>query len=355
MKKIESIFNAIPDHNSAVLITSDVNRRYFTGMKSSAGVVLAFSENAYLLIDFRYFEKASGTVKDCEVLLLTDLKAQLSELLKKHGAKKIYVENESMTLSEFDRYRAMLPDYDFVSSGELSKAIEKMRGIKTAGEIEKIKTAQKIAEKAFDEVLDFISEGKTEREIARFLDDRMLDLGAEGISFDTIALTGENTSLPHGVPGNTAVSDGQFVLMDFGAVYDGYHSDMTRTICVGEPTDEMERVYEIVLNAQKAALNEAKAGITGKKLDSVARDIIASYGFGDAFGHSLGHGVGMEIHEFPNASSKSETILEKNMLVTIEPGIYLPHKFGVRIEDMALISADGCENLTNSVKNLILL
>lgn len=355
MEKLQKLFNRLPSGIDAAFITSDVNRRYFSGMKSSAGTIIAFREKAYLLIDFRYFEKASATVKNCEVLLLKNIKEQISELLKKHGAKTTAVETHSMTLHEFAGLKEKFPETEFVTEDVLSDAINELRAEKSPEEISKIKQAQKIAEEAFDNVLDFIKVGRTEKEIAFALDSYMLTNGAEGISFDTIALCGSTTSLPHGVPSEKEVSAGEFVLMDFGAVYDGYHSDMTRTVCVGEPTDKMRNVYNIVLEAQEKALSAARAGMMGSELDKISRDIIAENGYGAYFGHSLGHGVGMEIHEFPNASPNSKAVLAENTVITVEPGIYLPGEFGVRIEDFAVLTKQGCENLTNSPKNLILL
>ena len=287
-------------------------------MKSSAGMLLIFKECAYLIIDFRYIEKARNTVKNCTVMEQENLTEQINSLMKKHNAKSLAVESMDMTLSRMSFLEKKFPDIQFIKSDELSNNIYDMRTIKSAEEIEKIHKAQEIAEKAFDEILGFISPGVTEREIALKLDSCMLENGAEGLSFETIALAGANTSMPHGVPGNYKVKNGDFVLMDFGAVYDGYHSDMTRTVCVGQSSEKMGKIYDIVLKAQLEALKKVKSGITGSELDGYARDIIDESGYGDFFGHSLGHGVGMEIHEFPTASSKSETILKENMVVTVE-------------------------------------
>ncbi|MGN0630421.1 MAG: M24 family metallopeptidase, partial [Ruminococcus sp.] len=194
------------------------------------------------------------------------------------------------------------------------------------------------------------------RDIQLELDFKMQRLGAEELSFPTIALTGTSTSMPHGVPSaDRKVQKGDFVLMDYGAVVDGYHSDMTRTVAVGKTSEEMERVYNIVLEGQEKALRAARAGITGQQLDAVAREHIAKAGYGENFGHSLGHGVGMEIHEYPNASPKAKQPLCSGNIVTVEPGIYLPGKFGVRIEDFVLITENGCENLTHAPKNMIIL
>ena len=324
-------------------------------MKSSAGMLLIFKECAYLIIDFRYIEQARNTVKNCTVMEQENLTEQINSLMKKHNAKSLAVESMDMTLSRMSFLEKKFPDIEFIKSDELSNNIYDMRTIKSTEEIEKIHKAQKIAEKAFDEILGFIRPGVTEREIALKLDNCMLENGAEGLSFETIALAGANTSMPHGVPGNYKVKNGDFVLMDFGAVYDGYHSDMTRTVCVGQSSEKMGKIYDIVLKAQLEALKKVKSGITGSELDGYARDIIDESGYGDFFGHSLGHGVGMEIHEFPTASSKSETILKENMVVTVEPGIYLPGEFGVRIEDFVVVTENSHQNLTNCPKKLIIL
>lgn len=355
MTNIEKLMRAVPDGSDCAFIVSDINRRYFTGMKSSAGILICFREKAYLLIDFRYIEKARNTVKNCEVILLEDLYVQIKDIMKKHNAHIISVESEEMTISRLNSFRKNLESYSFDTTDKLSSSIYSMRSVKSDDDIEKMKVAQKFTDDAFTHILDFIKAGRTEKEIALELDYFMLKSGAEALSFDTIALAGKNTSMPHGVPSDYKVQQGDFVLMDFGAVYDGYHSDMTRTVCVGSPTDEMEKVYNIVLSAQKKGIETAKAGIKGVDLDKSARDIIKNAGYGDAFGHSLGHGVGMEIHEFPNASPKSNKILPENSVVTVEPGIYIPDKFGVRIEDMVKIVADGCMDFTHSPKNLICL
>lgn len=355
MTRVEKLVTLFNDNIDCALITSDYNRLYFTGMKSSAGVCVVFRDSAFLLIDSRYYEKACDTVKDCTVILIEDYYAQLCDLIKKHNAKNIAVETKTMTVSEFSILSQKLKHCNIISDDNLSKNIELMRSIKTLDEIEKIRTAQKIAEKAFDNVLNYIEVGKTDKEIAFELDSYMLKNGAEAISFETIALSGAKTSVPHGVPTDKKVEDGDFVLMDFGAVYDGYHSDMTRTVCVGQPTMKMDLVYNVVLNAQLNTIDFVHEGITGKQLDSIARDFIDNNGFGKYFGHGLGHSVGLEIHEVPTASMRSESVLASNVIMTIEPGIYLPKQFGVRIEDMVVVTESGCENLTEAPKQLIIL
>lgn len=355
MNKIQQLQELLPKEIDCALITSDINRRYFSGFKSSAGVVAVFHEATYLLIDSRYFEKASLTVKNCEVLLLENLDSQLPALLLERGVKTVAVESMTMTVQGLEDYRKILPDASFVFDDTLSKLIEKLRAVKEDWEIQCMVKAQRIAEAAFENVLTFIKEGVTEKEVGFALDSYMLTHGAEAVSFETIALFGENTSMPHGVPSDRKLRRGEFVLMDFGAAFDGYHSDMTRTVCFGEPSEEMKRVYEIVLEAQEASIAVARAGICGKDMDKAARDVIVSAGFGKNFGHGLGHGVGIEIHEAPTASPKGESVFSAGMVVTAEPGIYLAGKFGVRIEDFVVILEDGCENLTKAPKNLICL
>ena len=354
MTNIEKLQSKIGDFCDCAIITSDVNRRYFTNMKSSAGTVLVFPNSAYLIIDFRYIEKARRKVTTCEVIEQRRLFHQINSLLKKHGAKNIAIESDYLTVSELIDFKANLKG-KIKADKELSRLITSLRTVKSDDEIIKIEKAQRIAESAFDDILKFIEVGRTEREIALRLDSLMLEHGAETMSFETIVLSGKNTSMPHGVPSDKRVDSGDFVLMDFGAVYDGYHSDMTRTVCVGEPTDKQRKIYDIVLTAQKESIKCAKAGISGSQLDSVARDIITNGGYGDCFGHSLGHGVGLEIHEYPNASPNSDCGLLENSVVTIEPGIYIAGEFGVRIEDFVVLKEDGCINLTKAPKELIIL
>lgn len=354
LTNIEKLQAKIGDFCDCAIITSDVNRRYFTDMKSSAGTVVVFPDKAYLIIDFRYIEKAKSKVKACEVIEQQRLFHQINGLLKKHGAKRIAIESDYLTVSGLIDFKANLKG-KIIADKELSRLITSLRTVKSDEEIQKIEKAQRIAEKAFSELLNFIKAGKNEREIALKLDSLMLENGAEALSFETIVLSGKNTSMPHGVPSDKKVEQGDFVLMDFGAVYDGYHSDMTRTVCVGEPTDKQQKIYDIVLDAQKQCIDFAKAGISGSQLDKIARDIISNEGYGECFGHSLGHGVGLEIHEFPNASPNSDYGLLKNSVVTIEPGIYIEGEFGVRIEDFVVLKENGCENLTKAPKELIVL
>ena len=355
MTKFDKLFNELPESIDCVLITSNINRRYFTGMKSSDGTVIAFRDKAYLLIDFRYIEKARAVVDSAEVIEQRKLYHQLAELLRSHSVKNMAIESQTMTVSQLNVLKKFLKDIEIIDTDVLSNAINVLRMVKDSYEISCIQKAQEIAEKAFEGILTFIKEGVTEREIAMEIERIMMLNGSEGVSFETIVLSGVNTSMPHGVPSDKKVQNGEFVLMDYGAVYNGYHSDMTRTVCVGEPTDEMRKIYNIVLDAQTSAINSAHAGMTGRELDWIARSIIDEAGYGEYFGHSLGHGVGMEIHEKPNASPSYKQILNENTVVTVEPGIYIAGKFGVRIEDFVILNKNGCINLTKCPKNIITL
>lgn len=353
MTRFDKLFNELPDDIDCVLVTSDVNRRYFTGMKSSDGTVVAFRDKAYLIIDFRYIEKARAVVTSAEVIEQKKLYNQIVELVHSHSAKNIAVESQTMTINQLNALKKFIKDIEFVETDVLSNAINSLRMSKDLSEIECIRKAQEIAEIAFDGILDFIKEGMTEREIAMELERIMMINGSEGVSFETIVLSGENTSMPHGVPSDKQVKNGEFILMDYGAVYNGYHSDMTRTVCLGQPTEEMRKVYNIVLEAQTTAINSAHSGMTGQELDLIARSIIDDAGYGDYFGHSLGHGVGLEIHEKPNAAQSYNHVLNENAVVTIEPGIYIAGKFGVRIEDFVILHENECVNLTKSAKNIV--
>lgn len=340
----------------AVLITDDIHRRYLLGFPSSAGILVVLPGAAYLIIDFRYIEAAKQVVHHCEVVLQDRPFEQLQEIFKRHGAHRIAVEEEHMTLSAFAHYQKQFPDLELLSDAGVCAVLKAMRQIKSPEEIRNLRDAQQIAEHAFHEILGFIREGVTERQIAAELEYRMKCAGSDDKSFDTICVAGANSSLPHGVPGNYAVQKGDFVTMDFGAVINGYHSDMTRTIAVGTVSDKQKHVYDTVLEAQNRAIQAIRAGACAVDVDAAARQYIEqAQGYAGCFGHGLGHGVGLEIHEAPSLSFRSQEVLEENMLVTIEPGIYLAGQFGVRIEDFAVVRADGAEIVTNCPKELICL
>ncbi len=350
--RIKNLMAALPQDIDVALIQSDINRRYLTGLDSSAGILLCFRDEAVLLIDFRYIEIARETVKHCRVVEQDRVYAQIVSLFAEHGVKNVAIESMQVTLHEASQLKKNITgDWNWTCDDTLSRTITEMRMVKSEDEIEKLRKAEQITELALADIKTYAKVGMSEREIMLRLNQTMLELGSEGESFPTIALVGAATSMPHGVPSaQRYLKDGDFVLLDFGAIFEGYHSDTTRTFCVGDPSAKMRAVYDIVLKAQEAALAEARSGITGAQLDAAARKVIADAGYGDAFGHSLGHGVGLEIHEQPNASPRSNVVLKQGHVVTIEPGIYLAGEFGVRTEDMIVIRDGGYENLTASSK-----
>ncbi len=357
MNRIEKLMKALPEGADAALITSDVNRRYFTGLGSSAGTLVAFRDAAYFIIDFRYIEIAKATVTGAEVILQDKLYEQIGALLKKHGAKTVAIETGYVTVGALETYRERLPEYEFLTDATLNDEILEMRSIKDESEIAVIRKAQSITDASFLEILDFIKAGKTEKEIAAYLEYCMRRLGADGLAFETIAASGPNSAKPHAEPGDRPLQQGDFFTMDYGAYWGGYCSDMTRTVAIGEPTDEMRKVYDTVLAAQLLGIEKAVEGASCRAVDAAARDLIYNAGYEGCFGHSLGHSVGIEIHEMPGFSPSiaPETTCRQGMVITVEPGIYLEGRFGVRIEDMVWFAPDGTKDLTNSPKELIIL
>ena len=348
-------YEILKSKNDCVIISSPENRRYFTSFNSSDGFLVITVDEATFFTDSRYIEAAQNQVTVCKSVLLRRVSETIVPYLKEKNIENIYLETERLTVAELNSLKKAFDFCKVEAKEEVDEIINKARAVKTDYEVDCIKKAQKIAEDAFSHILTFIKEGVTEKEIALELDFFMLKNGAEAVSFETIAVSGKNSSMPHGVPTDKKIENGDFITMDFGAVYNGYHSDMTRTVIVGKPTEKQKEVYETVLKAQKSALEVLKNGVTGFDADKVARDIIENAGYKENFGHGTGHGVGIEIHESPNLSPYSKATLETGNVVTVEPGIYIPDEFGVRIEDMALITEDGYINLTSCEKELIIL
>lgn len=343
--------------NEAAVITSRENRFYLSSFLSSAGLVFVTHEKSYLLVDFRYIEAAKKQAENCEVLEYRNLKESLQTLCNENGIVKVFFESESMSVASSNSYRNMLKAIDVSCSfgSALDRLIFNARIIKTDAEIEKIEKAQQITEKSLLEIYNIVKPGVMEKDIALELEYQMKKNGAQAVSFDLITIAGKNTSKPHGVPSDYMLKKGDFALFDIGAVYDGYHSDMTRTVAVGSVSDKQKEIYDIVLKANLKALEVSAPGIKASKVDNAARSVIENAGYADFFGHSTGHGVGLDVHENPNVSPMSETLLCSGMVITIEPGIYLPDEFGVRIEDMIVITKDGYKNLTTLSKELLVL
>ncbi len=337
----------------AMLVSSEPGERYAVGFKGEGYVVVAKNECRYFT-DSRYIEAAEKQVTGTSVTM-TDRAKNYRILIQKAvddlGVEKLGFEDGYMTVAQY-RQLADAFTCELVPAQGLLGAL---RAAKDEEEIALMTKAQRISEQALKEILKFLRPGVTEKEVAAKLTYDMLRFGAEKMSFDPIVASGPNGSLPHAVPSDRAIQSGEFVTMDFGCVYGGYCSDMTRTVAVGEPTEEMKKVYAVVLEAQLAGIAAEKAGVTGKSVDAAARRVIEDAGYGEYFGHSFGHSVGLEIHEAPNAGSTCEDVIPLGAAVSAEPGIYLPGKFGVRIEDVTIFTADGCVNLTKAPKDLIIL
>ncbi len=334
----------------AVYLTSRTSHRYFTTFDNEDGALLVTKNRAYALEDFRYIEVATKIL--CDTYEVVEPKgkrsAWLGEILKNEGVKSLGFEDLSMSVDAYERLKADI-DAQLVKIGA---TINKMREIKTSDEIAKMEKAQIITDMAFEHILGILSTDITENDVAAELEYFMRKHGAEDKSFETISISAEKTSLPHGVPTNTKIKKG-FFTMDFGAVVDGYHSDMTRTVCIGKADGEMKKLYNTVLEAQLKALEYlTNGGRNTKDADWVAREIIYK-DYKGYFGHSLGHSVGLEVHEMPALSPNYDAILVPGNVVTVEPGIYIPSKYGTRIEDMVLICQNGIKNFTKSPKNLI--
>lgn len=335
-----------------MLVTSEYNRRYMTGFTGSAGMVLISADKALFITDFRYTEQAAKQCVGYEVVLQKGLiQDEVAEQAKKLGINKLGFEENHVTYSAFKTY-------DQTIEAELvpvADEIEKLRLIKTDSEIKILKGAAAIADAAFTHILEFIRPGRTELEVSNELEFFMRKQGATSSSFDIIVASGYRSALPHGVASDKVIETGDFVTLDYGAYYNGYVSDITRTVAVGNASDKLKKIYDIVLEAQLRGMAGIKPGMTGKEADALTRNLITEKGYGEYFGHSTGHGIGLEVHEGPGLSFRSDTILEPGMVVTVEPGIYIAGLGGVRIEDDTVITLDHNESLTHSTKELIIL
>lgn len=340
--------------DTAALVYTTVNRRYLTGFDSSLGYLVISRNRAKLFVDGRYILAAKQTVKSCEVEILGARLCNVKDFIKALGVKQLLCE-DSISVAQLDGFKKAFRGTKVTAKGGLCEFLGELRSIKTEYEVECLIKAQRIAEKAFSEVLNYIKAGITERDVVAELEYRMKKYGSDNPSFDTIAVAGYKSAMPHGEPDENVIKNGDFLTMDFGATYNGYHSDMTRTVAVGYATDKMKLVYNIVLEAQRAAEKAVKSGVKCSTVDKTARDVIAKAGFGEYFTHSTGHGIGLEIHEAPSVSSLSEMTLKSGMIISDEPGIYIENEFGVRIEDMLLVTDEGSKNLTMAEKSLIIL
>lgn len=353
MEKIEKLRARFDEYEiDGMLITNSYNRRYMTGFTGTAGVAVVGKTNAVFITDFRYVEQASKQIEGYEIVQHTGLIIEeVAKQVARLGIQKLGFEQEDLSYAAFQAYEKKIE----ATLVPVSGVVEKLRLIKSDSEIKILKEAAEIADAAFDHILHFIRPGVKEIEVANELEFFMRKQGAISSSFDIIVASGYRSALPHGVATDKVIEKGEFVTLDFGAYYKGYCSDITRTIAVGAVSDELKKIYDVVLQAQLRGMAGIKPGITGREADALTRDYIAEQGYGEYFGHSTGHGIGLEVHEGPALSVRSDIVLEPGMVVTVEPGIYIAGLGGVRIEDDTVVTADGNESLTRSPKDFIIL
>lgn len=347
--KMDNLFKA--KGMDALLVTDPFNMRYISGFRGEGILYISGKQNV-LITDSRYTEAAEKESNFVVVEENRDNKrvAILKRCIEEDGAEVLGYEDCSMLCSEFAVFSSELSVKQWVPMGQ---SVNDLRQIKTPEELEYLRKAESIGDAAFNAILNFLKPGLTELEVAAQLEYEMKRHGAEDFSFDAIIASGLHSSMPHAIPDDKKLENGDFVTMDFGCLYKGYCSDMTRTVVIGKADDKQKEIYDIVLRSQEAALKTIKAGLKGCEVDKVARDVITEAGYGNCFGHGLGHSVGLFIHEEPRLSPADQTVLQVNMIETVEPGIYVPGFGGVRIEDMVIVTEDGCDNLTNSPKHLI--
>lgn len=349
-KRVEKLKKYIKEKNlDSAIVFKPENRRYLSGFTGTSGYVVVTEGRELFITDFRYVQQASDQCKGYEIIKHTNDKT-LYDILNELGLKKLGFEDEFITVSQFNEFNEKLNDIELYP---LKDTLNKLRIIKDEDEINEIKKAAEIADKTFEYICSILKPGITEWEVSLEIESFMKKNGASGTSFESIVASGKRSSLPHGVASQKVIEDGDFVTLDFGCIYNGYCSDMTRTVVIGTATEKQKDIYSTVLKAQEEALKHIKPDVTGYDVDKVARDIIKKKGYGDYFGHGLGHGVGLEVHEQPRLSPLGKDTLYVNMVVTDEPGIYLPNFGGVRIEDLVVVTEDGCEVLSKSPKHLI--
>ncbi|WP_040340658.1 M24 family metallopeptidase [Fictibacillus macauensis] len=339
----------------AMLVTSPYNRRYLSGFTGSSGVLVITAQQAVLVTDFRYVEQATAQAPDFTIVEhAASLIETVAQTVKKLGITTLGFEEDYVTYALHRTYRAAMQSVGTNLLG-VSGMIEKLRLLKDSSEIKILKEAAQIADAAFSHIVTYIKEGQTELEVANELEYFMRKEGAASSSFEMIVASGWRSALPHGKASDKVIQQGELVTLDFGAYYKGYCSDMTRTVAVGTVSTELRSIYETVKEAQQRGMDGIAPGMTGRQADALTRDYITQQGYGAHFGHSTGHGIGLEVHEGPSLAKHSDIILEPSMIVTVEPGIYVSGVGGVRIEDDTVITSHGNESLTHSTKELLIL
>ena len=353
MKNIEKYLSLLGNEVDGLLLTSRYSRYYGAEFDIAEGVAIVTKAGCRYFTDSRYIESAQNGIQGFAVMEVNRENSYtklLNDAIAQFGVTKLGFEEEYLSVLEFTGYEEKLN----AALVPYSEKINEFRIVKEDWEFALMRKAQEITDRAFAEVLTRIQPGMTEKQLQAELIYCLYKNGGDGLAFDPIVVSGPNTSLPHGVAGDRIIQAGDFVTMDFGALYKGYCADMTRTVAVGYATEEMKKVYETVLAAQKAGIAATRAGVTGKEIDGAARQVIDDAGYGEYFGHGYGHGLGLEVHEMPRCNVGGETPMPVHTICSAEPGIYLPGKFGVRIEDVVIFTEDGCEDITKSPKNLII-
>ena len=352
MTNLQKYRSVLTDEMPGLFLTSRYSRMYAAEFDISEGYAIVGKNGARYFTDSRYIESAQKNLKGFEVIDFNGkLIDCLNEAVKDFGIETLGFEEGYLTVREMDLFRERL-NAEFIP---VQEKLDAFRACKEPWEIDRMVKAQEITDKAFTEICTRIREGMTEKELAAELIYCLYKNGGEGLSFDPIVVSGPNSSMPHGVPGDRRLQKGDFITLDFGVLYQGYCSDMTRTVALGYATEEMKSVYNTVLKAQLAGIAASRAGATGREVDAAARDVIVAAGYGEYFGHSYGHSLGMEVHENPNCTPKNENPIPLGAVCSAEPGIYLPDKFGVRIEDVVIFEENGCRDITKSPKELLIL
>lgn len=353
MERVNQLLQALPADVDGMLVWQPHNRRWLTGFTGSSGVaVVARDKQPVFVTDFRYTQQAGQQCKGFKVVQHgREFVGDLAAVVRGLAVKRLGFEQDYLTVGQHQKLADGLTDV--AQLAPLEDLVLGLRSVKTEAEIELLGAAVDLADRAFAHILGFLRPGLTERQVALELERHMQDLGATGASFDFIVASGHRSSMPHGVATEKVIEAGEIVKMDFGCIYKGYCSDMTRTVVLGKADARQREIYDLVLKSQLAAIDGIRAGITGQEADSFARKVISDAGYKDNFGHGLGHGVGLAVHELPRFAPNVEAVIECNQVVTVEPGVYIPDWGGVRIEDMIVVEANGCRVLTRSPKELI--
>ena len=354
MIRVEKLRSAMKKEKiDGFLVTSPYNLRYLTNFTGTTGLAVITLDKAYFVTDFRYTEQAAKQAQGYEIVKnVGPIFDEVAKLCQKEEIQSLGFEEAFISFAQYGQLEDLLEETALIP---ISGMIEELREIKDENEVKIVRKACEIADRGIEHIWNTIKPGMTEIDVANQLDFYMRSLGATSVSFDTIVASGLRSAMPHGVASEKIIEKGELITIDFGCYYDGYVSDETRTFAIGDPGQKLKDIYQIVLEANLKVIEEAKPGMSGIELDAIARDHIASFGYGEAFGHSTGHGIGLEIHEGPNVSFRAEKRFVPGNIITDEPGIYLPGIGGVRIEDDLLVTSTGNEVLTKATKEFMIL